>query len=148
MCCSTPPHVLRQRDLESEQPPSHRPTCSPPKTVLDFFKPQKKARLEPERSASAPAGPDPPQEISLLTDGEESLPSFPQAPIEVREPLRPLTTVSSAPPASDGSQSLNNAKALAELVAMGFAAPKAEMALKVCRGNAERAANWLLSSSH
>ena len=116
--------------------------------MLDFFKPQKKARLEPERPASAPAAPGPPQEISLLTDGEESLPSFPRAPVEVREPLRPLTTVPSAPPAADRSQSLSNAKALAELVAMGFAASKAEMALKVCRGNAERAANWLLSSSH
>lgn len=130
---------------------------SAPKTVLDFFKPQKKARLANDtdklntdwsnelKNEQALLGSkigskeSASQVISLLTDGEDSLPALPARQVPPAVP---------APREDKPEDASRLTVKRAELTAMGFTEQKADLALKVCRGDVERAANWLLMTSN
>uniref|UniRef100_A0A1D2AC25 UBA domain-containing protein n=2 Tax=Auxenochlorella protothecoides TaxID=3075 RepID=A0A1D2AC25_AUXPR len=143
-----------------------------PRTVLDFFKP---GAAVPKRSPEALSGgakdapvrkkgmqaivvevvdleTPPPSPLGrhgpvlgaakIKASPEGRLVSRPAPPATLTGTTRPL---SGRPRASDASAQTCTQRQ--ELMDMGFAPAKADLALKVCGGDVERAANWLLTSA-
>lgn len=155
---------------------SHFLSChsnhSAPRTVLDFFKP---GAAVPKRGPEALSGgakdapvrkkgmqaivvevvdleTPPPSPLGrhgpvlgaakIKASPEGRLVSRPAPPATLTGTTRPL---SGLPRASDASAQTCTQRQ--ELMDMGFAPAKADLALKVCGGDVERAANWLLTSA-